>query len=415
MPNQESHQKVYVRNKDGAWLMPCSRAKARKLLRAKRARVIRLRPFAIQLLWQCEGHVQPMTVGIDKGSHTTGISCVAGGKVLVSAEIRHRRDVKEKMTTRRMHRQSRRARKWYRPCRFQNRAASKRSRRLPPSIRTNVEEVIRVVRQLPLPIGKIVIEDVQVDIARLNDPTLRGSRYQDPTRLDENLRIACLMRDRYTCRHCGTRKGRLEAHHIVYRQHGGKDTLDNLLTLCEACHDQIHAGAIKLTVTGLSGHLDQIAQRTMQGKTYLYAALRKLAPLTLYYGYETATWRKHQSLEKAHDIDALCLATYDTGEVIIPSRLNFYDIGFRPRQVRRRFHDLPRKGIGRVPYQRYAELAGFRKGDIVRVKGRWIKQVHAIYADGRQAFQRATGEPPSAKPKDCRLLERGRTVVWTRK
>jgi hypothetical protein len=62
-----------------------------------------------------------------------------------------------------------------------------------------VEEVIRVVRKIPLPIAQHIIEDVQVDIARLNNPTLHGSQYQDPTRLDENLRIACLMRDRYTC------------------------------------------------------------------------------------------------------------------------------------------------------------------------------------------------------------------------
>lgn len=53
--------------------------------------------------------------------------------------------------------------------------------------------------------------------------------------LDENLRIACLMRDGYTCQQCGKRKGRLEAHHIVFRENGGKDTLTNLLTLCEAC------------------------------------------------------------------------------------------------------------------------------------------------------------------------------------
>ena len=415
MPHQEPQPKVYVKNQDGTWLMPCSRAKARKLLRGKRARVIKLHPFTIQLHWQCEGHVQPVTVGIDKGSHTTGSSCVANGEVLLSAEVHHRRDVREKLTTRRMHRQSRRARKWYRPCRFLNRAASKRSGRLPPSIRANVEEVIRVVRQLPLPIRQIVVEDVQVDIARLNNPTLRGSRYQDPTRVDENLRIACLMRDGYTCQHCGKRNCRLEAHHLVYRERGGKDTLANLLTLCESCHARVHAGTITLHVTGVSGHLDQIAQRTMQGKTYLYAALRQIAPLTLCYGYETATWRKHQGLEKAQDIDALCLATYNTGEVVVASRVNFYGIGFRPRQVRRRFHDLPRKGIGRVPYQRYAELAGFRKGDIVRIKGRWVKQVHAIYADGRLAFPRAKGEPPSAKAKDCRLLERGRTAVWTRK
>ena len=63
------------------------------------------------------------------------------------------------------------------------RALSKRSGRLPPSVKTNVEEVIRVVRKIPLPISHIVLEDVQIDIARLNNPNLKGSQYQDPTRL----------------------------------------------------------------------------------------------------------------------------------------------------------------------------------------------------------------------------------------
>ncbi len=126
--------------------------------------------------------------------------------------------------------------------------------------------MIRVVRQLPLPISRIVVEDVQVDTARLNNPTLFGSHYQDPTRLCENLRLACLMRDGYTCQHCGKLKCRLEAHHIVYREHGGKDTLANLLTLCQTCHAGVHKGTMKLQVTGLSGHLDLIAQRSMQGK-----------------------------------------------------------------------------------------------------------------------------------------------------
>jgi hypothetical protein len=63
------------------------------------------------------------------------------------------------------------------------------------------------------------------------------------------------------------------------------------------------------------------------------------------------------------------------------------------------------------------ELAGFRKGDIVRVKGRWVKQVNSIYSatpktQGRLAFARIKGEPPSALAKDCILLERGRTMRW---
>ena len=354
--------KVYIRNQDSTPLMPCTPAKARKLLRAGKAKVVERCPFTIQLQWQCEGHVQEVTLGVDKGSHVTGIACVGNSEVLLAAEIQHRLDIKEKLDTRRMHQRSRRDRKRYRPKRFLNRASSKRSGRLPPSIKTNVEEVLRVVNQLPLPIASIMIEDVQVDIARINAPPLRGSRYQDPTRLDENLRIACLIRDGYRCQQCGKRSGRLEAHHLVFREHGGKDTLNNLLCLCEECHDKVHAGKVQLQVAGVSGHLDQVAQRAMQGKTFLYAMLGRAIPLSTVFGYETAAYRKHLRLPKTHVIDALCIATLITGEAAPVPQTNVYRIRFRPRQTRRQYHDLPRKGQGRVRYQVNKELAGFRKG-----------------------------------------------------
>ena len=403
---------VYVRNQDGHPLMPCTPAKARKLLQAGKARVVIRCPFTIRLSWQCEGHVQEVRAGIDKGSSVTGIACVGKGQVLFAAEIHHRKDVKEKMTERRDRRKSRRARKWYRPARFDNRASSKRSGRLPPSIKTNVEEVIRVARQIPLPIALLVIEDVQVDVARLNNPELKGSEYQDPMRLDENLRIACLMRDGYQCQQCGKLHCRLEAHHVMYREHGGKDTLANLLTLCEACHHQLHEGKITLKVTGVSGHLDQSAQRTMQGKSYLYATLGAQMPLFTLFGYQTAASRNARGLLKTHIIDALCLATYHTGELVTEPANNIYSIRFRPRQTRKQFHSLPQKWKGRVRYQVYEELKGFRKGDIVLVKKTWVKQVNAIYAEGRLAFKRVKGEPANAKPEDCRLLEREQTIMW---
>src|SRR5260370_14371732 len=118
-----------------------------------------------------------------------------------------------------------------------------------------------------------------MNIARLGNPAPKGSQSKVPTGLDENLRIACLMRDRYTCQHCGKRNCRLEAHHVVFRERGGKDTLANLLCLCEDCHHRLHEGKIQLQVTGVSGHLDQIAQRSMQAKSYLYPTLAPHAPL----------------------------------------------------------------------------------------------------------------------------------------
>jgi hypothetical protein len=143
---------VYVMNQNGHPLMPCKPSKARKLLRDGRAKVNKRSPFTIQLLWDCEEHVQEVVVGIDKGSSVTGFACVGKGEILLSGEIVHRRDVKEKLDARRAQRRSRRNRCWYRPQRFLNRGSSKRSGRLPPSIKTNVEEVIRVVKRLPVPI-----------------------------------------------------------------------------------------------------------------------------------------------------------------------------------------------------------------------------------------------------------------------
>lgn len=57
------------------------------------------------------------------------------------------------------------------------------------------------------------------------------------------------------------------------------------------------------------------------------------------------------------------------------------------------------------------ELAGFRKGDIVRVKDAWTKQINSIYSDGYLA-RRVKGEPGKARPQHCQLLKRECTVLW---
>lgn len=261
-------------------------------------------------------------------------------------------------------------------------------------------------------ISRIVAEDVQVDIARLNNPNLTGTSYQQSNRLDENLRIATLMRDKYQCVSCGKKNVQLQAHHIVPQCQGGKDTIKNLITLCQQCHKKVHSGQITLAINGVSGLKDQIAQRTMQGKSLIYQTLEKVAPVFKVFGYQTASFRKYLGLPKDHDVDARSKATLDRRTVVPYHRENFYTIKFRPRQTRRRYHDLPQKGKGRVLYQVNAELDGFRKGSLVRVKDKWTKQINSIYSNGRLAFARVKGEPGSARPDDCQLLLRGQTVVW---
>lgn len=405
---------VYVINQDGKPIMPCTPTKARKLLDSGRAKVIKRIPFTIQLNWQCEGYVQPVTLGIDKGSHKTGFCVVANGKILLCGTIYHRKDIKEKINSRREHRRSRRNRKWYRKPRFDNRSSSKRSGRLLPSIKTNVEEVHRVVYKLPLPISQIVIEDVQIDIAALNNPDLNGKAYQESNRLHPNLRLACLIRDDFQCCICRGKNKKLEAHHIVPRSDGGKDTINNLATLCDTCHNKLHAGEATLPLKGENGFIDRIAQRTMQGKTHMYGLLCETAPVKKRFGYETHDYRKILDLEKDHYIDALCLATIEDGEVVEPSTDNYFDVNFLPHQTRKQYHSCPQKRKGRVKYQVNKELRGFQKGDVVLVKGKWEKRIWSIYSNGSLAFPRVKGEPVSSVPKYCQLLEKSKTVYFER-
>jgi len=404
---------VFVKNLDGKLIMPCNPAKCRRLLKQGKAKVIKSSPFTIQLNWQCEGIVQDITVGIDKGSKVTGFSAVGNGKILLSGEIKHRTDIKDKMISRAANRRQRRSRKWYRPPRFNNRASSKRSGRLPPSIRANAEEIVRIVNKIPLPISQIIVEDVQIDIAKLNDPNLRGKDYQKSNRLDENLRLATLIRDKFQCQVCKKNGLKLEAHHIITCQDGGKDSIFNLITLCSDCHKKVHAGTIAIK-GGVSGFKDQIAQRTMQGKSLLYSELGKKTKIDLVFGYETSQYRKILGLPKEHDVDALCVATLKDGEIIEWNRDNFYNVSFYPTQTRRHFYDLPRKSKGRVRYQVNSELDGFRKGDVVLVKNKYRKQIKSIYSSGYLAFKRIQGEPPAALPRNCRLLEKKKTIIWNK-
>lgn len=50
-------------------------------------------------------------------------------------------------------------------------------------------------------------------------------------------------RDDWHCRRCN-RNCNLTPHHVVYQSAGGTDELNNLLTLCITCHNDVHEGRI---------------------------------------------------------------------------------------------------------------------------------------------------------------------------
>lgn len=92
---------------------------------------------------------------------------------------------------------------------------------------------------------------------------------------------------------------------------------------------------------------------------------------------------------------------------------NFFNISFRSRQTRKQYFDLPRKDKGRIKYQVNKELNGFKKGDIVLVKNKYIKQINSIYSNRLLAFKRIKGEPSSVSPKSCKILLKNKSIIWS--
>ena len=114
---------VYVLNKDSKPLMPTTRCgHVRYLLKEKKARVVKTKPFTIQLLYETNDVVQPLYLGIDPGRTNIGVAVVkADGTAVFTAHLETRNKEIPKLMKKR--KDSRRARRTNgRRCRRQRRA-----------------------------------------------------------------------------------------------------------------------------------------------------------------------------------------------------------------------------------------------------------------------------------------------------
>ena len=126
--------KVYVLSKTEKPLMPTTPARARKMLRDGKATVVKRTPFTIRLTVQTKEYTQPVTLGIDAGSKTIGVSAGTEKEELYSSEITLRDDIVKLLSEKRQYRRTRRNRLRYRKPQFLNR--KKDNGWLAPSIST---------------------------------------------------------------------------------------------------------------------------------------------------------------------------------------------------------------------------------------------------------------------------------------
>ena len=119
--------------------MPCSPAKARLLLKEKKAIVKRRTPFTIQLTIATGETKQPVSLGVDTGYKHVGLSASTEKAELYASEVELRQDITDQLSARLALRRSRRNRKTrYRAPRFDNRIRTKRKGWLAPSVENRI-------------------------------------------------------------------------------------------------------------------------------------------------------------------------------------------------------------------------------------------------------------------------------------
>jgi 5-methylcytosine-specific restriction endonuclease McrA len=418
---------IYVQNILGQPLMPTEDCrKVRILLKEHKAKVVKRVPFTIRLTVRVKTYVQPVTLGVDAGSKTIGISATTTDRELFTAEVKPRNDVVKLLSDRRAMRRSRRNRTTrYRMARFNNRVKSKHKGWVAPSVQVKITEHIKAIQLVCqiLPITTIRVETAEFDLQRLKaqqegKPLPVGTDYQHGEQYNEyNVRQYILHRDGYCCRNCGTtptekNQIKLHVHHIESRKTGGNRPA-NLVTLCEKCHKAYHAGKIELNLDRPKSYRDAAFMGIMR-KTLLNQ-LKELFPnieVCSTYGYITKYHRERLGIEKSHINDGYVIAKNFSAERL--------DESFLMKFVRRHNRQIHKMTIAKGGYRKRNQAAytvhGYRLFDRVSYNGQegfiWARRT-----SGGFKVRKLNGEvlSNSISYKKLKFLEISKNLLIERK
>lgn len=416
---------VFVIGSNTMPLMPCTGKRARLLLTQKRARVVHIQPFTIQLFDRSQDDciLQPIVVKIDPGSKKTGL-CVGrldsakGLHVIRLIELEHRgQRIKLNLLKRKAFRRARRQRKTrYRKPRFLNR--TKPRGWLPPSLRHRVDTTISWVKRLChwLPVTELAMERVKFDMQKLHRPEISGIHYQQGTLYGFEVREYLLEKWQRRCAYCDTDKvTRFEIDHFYPRSKGGSDAVSNLVLACHICNQKKHNLFPQIF---LSNDPDRLARIQKQLKTPLHDAaavnttrnalfnelLKTGLPVETSTGSQTKYNRVRLSIPKTHALDAACVGDVETVYNWSRQHLAVKCTG-RGSYARTKPNAY---GFPRLRFSRSKYAYGFQTGDLVRVtKKAWpVSKIGRIVVRQNGGFMLDDGDRAySATWRQCSRLQ----------
>lgn len=327
---------VFVLDRNGKPLMPCSEKRARLLLERGRARVHKVYPFTIRVVDRkvADCVLQAVRVKLDPGSKTTGLALVRETEtldgltgeiqrevaVLGLMELIHRgRQISEALTARRQMRCRRRNNLRYRVPRFLNRGGD-RTGWLAPSLQHRVDTTLSWVKRLQrwAPVVAISSELVRFDMQKMESPDIEGVEYQRGTLAGFEIWEYLLAKWNRTCAYCDAVNVPFEKDHIRPRSKSGSDRVSNLCLACHACNQKKTARSIEDFLLKDQPRLKRIlaqAKAPLKDAAAVNATRWALAnvlkatglPVELASGGCTKFNRVMLGIPKTHALDALCV------------------------------------------------------------------------------------------------------------
>ena len=368
-------QRVLVLQHNHQPAMPCTPARARQLLKAGKAAIIRYQPFVIILKKTKKIVTQPIRLKIDPGSKTTGIAlltpCKDGEKVVFALELRHRgQDIRDALLNRSQLRHGRRSRKTrYRQARFNNRSKSKGW--LAPSIQHRVISTLNWVNRLRrfMPVSHLAVENARFDMQLMENPDVCGAEYQNGELAGWEIREYLLLKFDYKCAYCKQTAAYFEAEHLTPRIRGGSNRLPNLALSCKPCNEE--KGTMTCEEFGHPEVRDMASKPLKDAAAVnstrwaLWNALKALGlPLETGTGGRTKKNRHNQELPKAHWIDAACIGVSGENVILNPNN-RILQVAAQARNSRR-MRQPDKYGFPKSQTRKSSVVHGFRTGDLVK-------------------------------------------------
>jgi len=182
-------------------------------------------------------------------------------------------------------------------------------------IQSHRNVLAKLLKLVPIEQVKIHLEYNKFDIHKMITPKVQSFWYQKGLQFGfENVKSYVRNRDNYQCQICKKDVGKIrnEVHHITWKSNGGSDRPENLILLCENCHNKVHKNGLKCPKesTSVNGYRDAGVLNSVM-KT-IWNEFEDKCPIQDTYGYITSGVRNRDNIIKSHASDASLIAFNDS-------------------------------------------------------------------------------------------------------